>query len=161
MDSSDKIIPPPGLEFAQTPTATSGEEIPSLISADIDTSIKTWTGVYPEDIDKFDFALQEEECRALLYGRDDWFVPIDNSPVSIEVPVGTQIDRSKIETQAAPYLLNIPPELHPPLLNWIDKLNPGLQEDSECALAEGLRNLLAQGTSRLRAVSSDTLTRSK
>ena len=79
-----------------------GDVTPVLAPMDNDTYIDTWDGFYPADIDKFDFTHQEDECLPLLYGRDDRFAPINNSPVSIEVPFGTKFYRPKLEISAAP-----------------------------------------------------------
>ena len=129
------------------------------MSFTLDETMNPWVGQYPADVNAIDFTLQEEECRALLYGRDTWLVPVIDSPCTIEADFHTETDRSFVTKKVTPYLMDIPADLHAPLLNWIVMSDPEQSEDFESTLAGGLRNIMAHGNSILRPMASDTLAR--
>lgn len=52
-------------------------------------------------------------------------------------------------------------ELHPAFLNWTDRRKIDKDPDSEPLIAEGLRNILARGNSRLRQSAPVALSQTK
>ena len=114
-------------------------------------------GVGPADIAFFDFTQPEESMRNMLFGRDDWVIPAEEHGAPIHVDGGNARDYSEIDALGCPYLDSIHPDLHCALLNWLGRRIGDHNAHFEALLDEGLRNIMAHGSSHLRRMASDTL----
>ena len=160
-----ELIPPPGLNIQAEEVEpidlppSKGSENETVI--DPCEEVNPWVGEYPLDINQYDFTLQEDECRALLFGRDTWLVPQEQHTAHVLAETDERVDHTRIKELAAHHIKGLPWELHTPLLNWIALDDPKQNCEFEASLACGLRNVAAHGNSILRNKALETLSRMK
>ena len=161
-DIGPLITHPPGLE-KEIPNGAKPVLPESMIPKESPSMhpINPGVGIYPADIDQFDFTLNEDNCRDLLYGRDSWLVPQDETYGLVEVDTDEVFDQNKVMRFAQNQMEGVPTELQTPLLNWVALGNPTSECEFEEHLATGLRNIVAHGNSKLRNQALEILGRRK
>ena len=122
-----------------------------------DLSVNPFAGHPPLGIIAFDFTLLEDELRSVLFGRDDWLVPMSPPTSHLSVELGNIDDTRGVEFLFAPYASSIDSSLHCALANWVDYHLAMHDGGFEGALALGLRNILVHGHSTLRQPASTAL----
>ena len=148
---------PPGLEPPVLASEHITKPIATVETPDGSEDINTWVGVYPEDLDSFDCTAAEESLRSLLYGGDGWLDPLPSVEASLVIDDVPDSAHQRVVELAAPYLGEIPTDLHDSLLNWIHFHLPQDETTFEETLAAGLRNILVYGSANFRSLASQSL----
>ena len=115
-------------------------------------------GIVPEDINAFNFALHEEKFRSLLYGRDDWGVPMGSPALASVLSLDETEDQRDLEILFRPFASLIHSDLHRTLINWLDRHSCTKDGGFEAGLATGLRKVTSHGNSKLRKHAAVALT---
>ena len=167
--------PPPGLELGNPPIEPGlqdssytheYDDMPNLSPIECEVLEKPlsvamdhpnhWVGIYPGDVQKFDFTSMEGDYRLAIFGRGDWLIRTTPTPVDLE-EIGQRAKESWcMEITYQGYLSLIDPALHCSLLNWMSQLDQSASA-LERNVALGLQNIMERGNSYFRPLASQAL----
>ena len=150
---------PPGLHVSKENSIETPNGVlnPNLCSKDPQPpKVNSFIGSYPPELESFDLTQPEDALRTMLYGNDTWLIPEEPLRPVLEMEPDTH-SYPQIEEALKPYLMGIPEDLHPSILNWMEVRNQEQTNDLEPLLAASLRNIHDRGNSRMRQLSPSTL----